>query len=139
MNKHKYLQINQEGEACLVDLSKQVKTKHLAELLQRLIFKTEATYMHITLKVDPWISYYDVIFVHSPEPSVEILCAQVIVHGEATRISKRVALDDTFDYESYEERLQIIKELLLLPDDTPKIYSLGKFICDREQIEALFR
>ena len=135
--------MNQEGEECLAELSKQVKEKRLAELLQRLIFKTEATYMHIKLKVDPCISYYDVIFVHSPEPSVEILCAQVIVHGEATRISKRVALDDTFDYESYEEKFQIIKKVLPpkapLPDDAKKIYSLRKVICDSEQIETLFK
>ena len=134
--------MNQEGEESLVELSKQVKEKCLAELLQRLIFKTEATFMHIKLKVDPGISYYDVIFLHSPEPSFEILCAQAIVHGEVTRYSKRVALD-TFDFESYKEKFQKILEVLPpkapIPDDAPEIYSLRKVILDSEQIETLFK
>ena len=143
LNKHKNSQTNEEGEECLVELSKQVKKKCLAELLQRLIFKTEATYMHIKLKVEPGISYYDVIFMHSPEPSIQILCAQVIVHGEVTRYSKRVALDDTFDYENYREKFQIIKKVLPpkapIPNDAPEIYSMRKVICDSEQIETLFK
>ena len=127
----------------LVELSEQVKEKCLTELLQRLIFKTEATYMLLKLKAEPGLSYFDVIFMHSPGPSIEILCAQEEVYGEATRISKRVALDDIPDYEDLREKYHKIKEVLPpkvpISDDAPEVYSLRKVIRDSEQIEALFK